>query len=71
MPFLQEGKRPFTEVLSATGILQALGAIEIHWSDRIFSPLVTLWFFWDKYSVQISLVVRKWGVWMLIVFRRD
>ena len=43
--FLQEGKLPFTEVLSANGISQALEAVKVCWNDRIFSPLVTLWVF--------------------------
>lgn len=43
--FLQEGKLPFTEVLSANGISQVLEAIKVCWNDRIFSPLVTLWVF--------------------------
>jgi len=43
--FLQEGNLPFTEVLSANGISQAMEAIQVCWKDRIFTPLVTLWVF--------------------------
>jgi hypothetical protein len=43
--FLQEGKLPFSDVLSAESIAPALQAIEGSWKDRIYSPLVTLWVF--------------------------
>lgn len=43
--FLQEGKLPFTDVLSANGISQALETTKLCWKDRIFTPLVTLWVF--------------------------
>ncbi|HUQ72064.1 MAG TPA: IS4 family transposase [Planctomycetaceae bacterium] len=43
--FLQEGRLPFTDVLSAELITQVLQQIEVVWKDRIFTPLVTLWVF--------------------------
>jgi hypothetical protein len=43
--FLQGGRLPFTEVLSAEGVSQALETIEVGWNDRTFTPLVTLWVF--------------------------
>lgn len=43
--FLQEGDLPFTNVLSANCISQALDTIQFRWNDRIYTPLVTLWVF--------------------------
>src|SRR6266481_292057 len=43
--FLQEGRLPFTDVLSAECVSQALETIEFSWKDRIFTPLLTLWVF--------------------------
>jgi hypothetical protein len=43
--FLQDGNLPFTDVLSAEVVSQALTAIGTCWNDRIFTPLVTLWVF--------------------------
>lgn len=43
--FLQEGRLPFTNVLSTNCISQALETIEFCWNDRIYTPLVTLWVF--------------------------
>ena len=43
--FLQDGELPFSNVLSAKLISQALTAIGFCWLDRIYSPLVTLWVF--------------------------
>ena len=43
--FLQDGNLPFTDVLSAEVVTQALTAIGACWNDRIFTPLVTLWVF--------------------------
>ena len=43
--FLQEGRLPFTDVLTVELIMQVLQKIEIGWNDRIFTPLVTLWVF--------------------------
>jgi Transposase DDE domain len=43
--FLQEGRLPFTEVLSAECLSQAIEEIKVPWKDRIFTPLVTLWVF--------------------------
>jgi hypothetical protein len=43
--FLQDRVLPFTDVLSETGITQALKASNVVWLDRIYSPLVTLWVF--------------------------
>jgi hypothetical protein len=42
--FLQDGGLPFSDVLSAESIAQALAAVS-GWLDRVFSPLVTLWVF--------------------------
>jgi len=43
--FLQDGKLPFTDVLSESTVEQALKALNVAWLDRIYSPLVTLWVF--------------------------
>jgi hypothetical protein len=43
--FLQDGDLPFTDVLSAAIVGQALAAVNAFWKDRIYSPLVTLWVF--------------------------
>ena len=43
--FLQEGKLPFTNVLTVETITHALEKIDACWKDRIYSPLVTLWVF--------------------------
>jgi Transposase DDE domain len=43
--FLQDGPLPFTDVLTAEGLEEALREIKSPWNDRIFTPLVTLWVF--------------------------
>ncbi len=43
--FLQQGRLPFTEVLSEEHLVDAVQEIEVTWKDRIFTPLVTLWVF--------------------------
>ncbi len=43
--FLQEGRLPFTEVLSAQCLTDVVEKIDLSWNDRIFTPLVTLWVF--------------------------
>ena len=43
--FLQDGNLPFTDVLSAQVVSQALIASEVVWKERIYTPLVTLWVF--------------------------
>src|SRR5271166_601808 len=43
--FLQEGRLPFTDVLSSETLSEALKQITVPWNDRIFTPLVTLWVF--------------------------
>jgi hypothetical protein len=43
--FLQEGRLPFTEILTTQCLSQVLQTIEFRWNDRIFTPLVTLWGF--------------------------
>ena len=43
--YLQEGRLPFTKVLSSQCISKALEEIKGPWNDRIFTPLVTLWVF--------------------------
>jgi hypothetical protein len=43
--FLQDGKLPFTDVLSERMVEQALKALDFAWLDRVYSPLVTLWVF--------------------------
>ena len=43
--FLQDGELPFTDILSAEAISEALSTAEIVWKDRIYPPLVTLWVF--------------------------
>src|SRR3954454_624469 len=41
--FLQDGGLPFTDVLTADGLHEALGEIKAAWNDRLYTPLVTLW----------------------------
>jgi hypothetical protein len=43
--FLQDGRLPFTGVLTEEGLQDALREIKAAWIDRIFTPLVTLWVF--------------------------
>ena len=43
--FLQEGRLPFTDVLTSESVSQAMEQIKAPWKDRIFTPLVTLWVF--------------------------
>ena len=43
--FLQDGDLPFSDVLSEGIVAQALTAVGGCWTDRIYSPLVTLWIF--------------------------
>ena len=43
--FLQEGDVPFSDVLSEGIVAQALTSVGVCWTDRIYSPLVTLWVF--------------------------
>ncbi len=43
--FLQDGDLPFTDMLSAEVVSQALTAIGTCWNDTVFTPLVTLWVF--------------------------
>jgi hypothetical protein len=43
--FLQEGRLPFTEILSAECVTEVLEKIELCWNDSIYTPLVTLWVF--------------------------
>ena len=43
--FLQEGRLPFTDVLSSETASEAMEQIKVPWNDRIFTPLVTLWVF--------------------------
>ena len=42
--FLQDGGLPFTDVLTAEVIADALATVG-RWLDRVFSPVVTLWVF--------------------------
>lgn len=46
--FLQEGRSPFTDILSSESLALALKHIKAPWKDRIFSPLVTLWVFLEQ-----------------------
>jgi len=43
--YLQDGQLPFTDVLTAEGLTEALREIKAPWIGRIFTPLVTLWVF--------------------------
>lgn len=43
--FLQNGDLPFTDVLSADVLAEALVAAGVVWKDRVYTPLVTLWIF--------------------------
>src|SRR3954469_15903766 len=42
--FLQDGRLPFTDVLTEDALAEALATVG-GWLDRVFSPLVTLWVF--------------------------
>jgi hypothetical protein len=46
--FLQVGRLPFTDILSAESLSDALTHIKAAWNDRIFTPLVTLWVFLEQ-----------------------
>ena len=46
--FLQDGDLPFTDVLTAEVVSQAVTAIGTCWKDRIFTPLVTLCVFLEQ-----------------------
>jgi hypothetical protein len=43
--FLQEGGLPFSDILTAGCLEEALREIKTTWNDRIFTPLLTLWVF--------------------------
>jgi hypothetical protein len=43
--FLQQRSLPFAEVLSASGLEEAVRETKLTWNDRIFTPLITLWVF--------------------------
>jgi hypothetical protein len=43
--FLQDGELPFRNVLSESVVAKALSDNDVHWVDRIFPPLITLWVF--------------------------
>jgi hypothetical protein len=43
--FLQDGRLPFTNVLSEEVLAQAMLTVDVVWRDRIYSPLVTLYVF--------------------------
>src|SRR5262245_21638245 len=43
--FLQDGRLPFADVLSAALVGRALAAVGTAWYDRVYTPLVTLWVF--------------------------
>ncbi len=47
--FLQDGDTPLSTVLSEGIVSQALKAGEVCWTDRIYSPLVTLWVSWARF----------------------
>ena len=46
--FLQEGRLPFSDVLTAETVAEAMKEIKVPWKDRIFTPLVTLWVFLEQ-----------------------
>jgi hypothetical protein len=43
--FLQDGDLPFSDARSEKIVSQALAAARGCWTDRMFSPIVTLWVF--------------------------
>ncbi|MCA9026793.1 MAG: IS4 family transposase [Planctomycetaceae bacterium] len=43
--FLQDGDLPFRNVLSESVVTKSLTDNDVHWVDRIFPPLITLWVF--------------------------
>ncbi len=45
LQFLQQRGLPLSDVLSEGVVAQALAAAKLRWTDRIYSPLVTLWVF--------------------------
>jgi hypothetical protein len=46
--FLQVGRLPFADIVSAESLAEALTHIEGHWKDRVFTPVVTLWVFLEQ-----------------------
>jgi hypothetical protein len=58
--FLQEGRLPFSEVLSTQCLAQVLHTIDFRWNDRIFTPLVTLWVFLGQSSAPTNPVAPPW-----------
>ena len=69
--FLQNGELPFTDILSAQAISEALSTAEIVWKDRIYPPLVTLWVFLSQVLAQTIRVVLQLPVLSLIGFREE
>jgi Transposase DDE domain len=43
--FAQDGNLPFSDILSESLVTRALTAAGVLWTNRIYSPLVTLWVF--------------------------
>src|SRR5262245_6091044 len=43
--FLQDGRLPFADVLSAALVGRALAAVGTAWYERVYTPLVALWVF--------------------------
>jgi hypothetical protein len=41
--FLQDGDLPFSNALSDEIVEQALNPVGVVWTDRIYTPLFTLW----------------------------
>lgn len=61
--FLQDGELPFTNVLTAETISDALKTIKVAWNDRIYTPLATLWIFLGQVLNQdhsCRAAVAKW-----------
>ena len=61
--FLQDGELPFTNVLAAETISDALKTIKVAWNDRIYTPLATLWIFLGQVLNQdhsCRAAVAKW-----------
>ena len=58
--FLQDGDLPFSDVLTADVVSQALAAIGACWNDSIYTPLVTLWVFLGQVLRPTPAAVPRW-----------
>lgn len=57
--FSQEGELPFTDLLTNNTVIQALTDAEVVLNDLIYTPLVTLWIFFEPGSQRRSFLSRR------------